>query len=266
MKKKLTSVLLFLAMSVGVVSAQTSKVTGKVVGEDGEPVIGASIIVKGTTVGTVTDFDGNFTLDVPSDGKQLVISYIGMKSKEVVVSPNVNVTLMSDTQNLDEVVVTAMGISKEKKALGYAVQDVKSDELTQGANTSLSGALQGKVSGIDIASSSGMPGASSKIMIRGARSFTGDNSPLYVIDGMPIASTADVNTDTMNNGSVSGADYANRAVDLDPNDIESINILKGQAASALYGMRASNGVIVITTKIRKLAHIRITFEEIVQSD
>ena len=150
MKKKLTSVLLFLAMSVGVVSAQTSKVTGKVVGEDGEPVIGASIIVKGTTVGTVTDFDGNFTLDVPSDGKQLVISYIGMKSKEVVVSPNVNVTLMSDTQNLDEVVVTAMGISKEKKALGYAVQDVKSDELTQGANTSLSGALQGKVSGIDI--------------------------------------------------------------------------------------------------------------------
>ena len=166
MKKKLTSVLLFLAMSVGVVSAQTSKVTGKVVGEDGEPVIGASIIVKGTTVGTVTDFDGNFTLDVPSDGKQLVISYIGMKSKEVVVSPNVNVTLMSDTQNLDEVVVTAMGISKEKKALGYAVQDVKSDELTQGANTSLSGALQGKVSGIDIASSSGMPGASSKILIR----------------------------------------------------------------------------------------------------
>ena len=112
MKKKLTSVLLFLAMSAGVVSAQTSNVTGKVIGEDGEPVIGASIIVKGTTVGTVTDFDGNFTLDVPSDGKQLVISYIGMKSKEVVVSPNVNVTLMSDTQNLDEVVVTAMGISE----------------------------------------------------------------------------------------------------------------------------------------------------------
>ena len=247
MKKKLTSVLLFLAMSVGVVSAQTSKVTGKVVGEDGEPVIGASIIVKGTTVGTVTDFDGNFTLDVPSDGKQLVISYIGMKSKEVVVSPNVNVTLMSDTQNLDEVVVTAMGISKEKKALGYAVQDVKSDELTQGANTSLSGALQGKVSGIDIASSSGMPGASSKIMIRGARSFTGDNSPLYVVDGMPISSAADMST----YDSVSGADYANRAVDIDPNDIESINILKGQAASALYGIRASNGVIVITTKSGK---------------
>ena len=159
MKKKLTSVLLFLALSAGVVSAQTSKVTGKVIGEDGEPVIGASIIVKGTTVGTVTDFDGNFTLDVPSDGKQLVISYIGMKSQEVAATSNVNVKLLADTQNLDEVVVTAMGISKEKKALGYAVQDVKADELTKGANTSLSGALQGKVSGVEISPSSGMPGA-----------------------------------------------------------------------------------------------------------
>ena len=178
MKKKLTSVLLFLAMSVGVVSAQTSKVTGKVIGEDGEPVIGASIIVKGTTVGTVTDFDGNFELEVPANGKQLVISYIGMKSQEVAATSNVNVKLLADTQNLDEVVVTAMGISKEKKALGYAVQDVKADELTKGANTSLSGALQGKVSGVEISPSSGMPGASSKITIRGSRSFTGDNTPI----------------------------------------------------------------------------------------
>ena len=157
MKKKLTSVLLFLALSAGVVSAQTSKVTGKVIGEDGEPVIGASIIVKGTTVGTVTDFDGNFELEVPANGKQLVISYIGMKSQEVAATSNVNVKLLADTQNLDEVVVTAMGISKEKKALGYAVQDVKADELTKGANTSLSGALQGKVSGVEISPSSGMP-------------------------------------------------------------------------------------------------------------
>ena len=247
MKKKLTSVLLFLALSAGVVSAQTSKVTGKVIGEDGEPVIGASIIVKGTTVGTVTDFDGNFELEVPANGKQLVISYIGMKSQEVAATSNVNVKLLADTQNLDEVVVTAMGISKEKKALGYAVQDVKADELTKGANTSLSGALQGKVSGVEISPSSGMPGASSKITIRGSRSFTGDNTPLYVIDGMPVASTADVDTGS----SVSGTDFASRAVDIDPNDIESINILKGQAASDLYGMRATNGVIVITTKSGK---------------
>ena len=135
--------------------------------------------------------------------------------------------------------------------MGYAVQDVKGEKLTQAANSNLAGALQGKVSGLDIKPSSGMPGASSQITIRGARSFSGDNTPLYVIDGMPVTSTPDVDTDLQNNGSVSGADFANRAVDIDPNDIESINILKGQAASALYGIRASNGVIVITTKSGK---------------
>ena len=172
-----------------------------------------------------------------------------MQTQEVVIKPNLKVVLKADAQKLDEVVVTAMGISREKKALGYAVQDVKSDALTRAANTDLAGALQGKVSGIDITPSSGMPGASSKITIRGSRSFTGDNTPLYVIDGMPIASTADVST-SLTDGAY-GTDYANRAVDIDPNDIESINILKGQAASALYGMRASNGVIVITTKSGK---------------
>ncbi|RHU27117.1 SusC/RagA family TonB-linked outer membrane protein [Parabacteroides sp. TM07-1AC] len=183
----------------------------------------------------------------------MVISYVGMKSQEVSVKPVINILLNSDTQNIEEVVVTAMGISKEKKALGYAVQDVKGDDLTRAASTSISSALQGKVSGVDITPSSGMPGASSQITIRGVRSFTGDNTPLYVIDGMPIASAADIDTDKRNTGSVAGADFANRAVDLDPNDIESINILKGQAASALYGMRASNGVIVITTKSGKNA-------------
>lgn len=248
MMKKLTFVLLCLLMAVGLATAQTTKVTGNVVSaEDGEPVIGASVIVKGTTVGTVTDFDGNFSLEVPANGKQLEISYIGMANQLIPVSPNVKVKLQSDTQNLDEVVVTAMGISREKKALGYAVQDVKADKLTKGANSNLAGALQGKVSGMDIKPSSGMPGASSQITIRGSRSFTGDNTPLYVVDGMPIASAADINTEN----SVTGADIANRAVDIDPNDIESINILKGQAASALYGIRASNGVIVITTKSGK---------------
>ena len=247
--KKLTYLLFCLFLGIGLATAQTTKVTGTVISaDDNEPIIGASIVVKGTMVGTVTDFDGAFSLDVPSSAKTLVVSYVGMKSQEVAVQPVLNIRLTSDTQNLSEIVVTAMGISKEKKAFGYAVQDVKSEELTQAANTNLAGALQGKVSGIDIAPSSGMPGASSKITIRGSRSFTGDNTPLYVIDGMPIASTSDVNTDNMNTGSVAGTDYANRAVDLDPNDIESINILKGQAASALYGMRASNGVIVITTK------------------
>ena len=177
------------------------------------------------------------------------VSYVGMVPQTVTIKQGViNVVLKSDAKALDEVVVTAMGISREKKALGYAVQDVKSEQLTQASNSSLAGALQGKVSGLDIKPSSGMPGASSQITIRGARSFSGDNTPLYVIDGMAVTSTPDVDTDIQNNGSVSGVDFANRAVDIDPNDIESINILKGQAASALYGIRASNGVIIITTK------------------
>lgn len=252
MMKKFTFILLCLVIGISTVVAQNTKVAGSVISaDDGLPVIGASIVVKGTMVGTVTDYDGNFTLEVPSNGKVLIVSYVGMLTQEVPVSPNVRVVLKSGTQNLDEVVVTAMGISKEKKALGYAVQDVKGEKLTQAANSNLAGALQGKVSGLDIKPSSGMPGASSQITIRGARSFSGDNTPLYVIDGMPVTSTPDVDTDLQNNGSVSGADFANRAVDIDPNDIESINILKGQAASALYGIRASNGVIVITTKSGK---------------
>ena len=244
MKKKLTSGLLLLAMSAGVASAQTSKVTGKVIAEDGEPVIGAAIVVKGTTVGTVTDYDGNFTLDVPANGKQLVISFVGMKSQEVMVSPRVNVTLSADTQDLDEVVVTAMGIKRDRKALGYAAQDLKSDELNKAGTTSLANAIQGKLTGVDIRQSSGAPGASAQITIRGARSFDGNNQPLYVIDGMPINTQADFSTGS----SVSGANYADRSIDINPEDIETINVLKGQAASALYGIRASNGVIVITTK------------------
>ena len=217
-------------MGVGTAFAQNTQVKGNVVDETGLPVIGASVIVKGTTIGIVTDFDGNFTLEVPADGKELEISYIGMEKQTVKVAPNISVVLKNDTQNLDEIVVTAMGISREKKALSYAVQDLKADELTKGANSNLAGALQGKVSGVEIKPSSGMPGASSQITIRGARSFTGDNSPLYVIDGMPVASAADIST----GNSVTGTDVANRAVDIDPNDIASINVLKGQAAAAWY--------------------------------
>ena len=152
-----------------------------------------------------------------------------MQTAEVAIAPVIKVILKTDAKALDEVVVTAMGISKEKKALGYAVQDVKGDKLTQASSSNLSSALQGKVSGVEISPSSGMPGASSKMTIRGSRSFTGDNTPLYVVDGMPISSSTVL--DTFN--SVTGSDYANRAVDIDPNDIESINILKGQATSAL---------------------------------
>lgn len=231
---------------VGLVSAQNVQVTGIVTSaDDDSPMPAVAVAVQGTSRGTSTDLDGAYSISVPSNGT-LVFSFIGYEDAVVAVNGKkvINVALNPGSIQVDDVVITAMGITKEKKALGYSVQDIKSDELVGAANTSLGSAMQGKVSGVDITPSSGMPGASSKIVIRGARSFTGNNSPLYVIDGMPIASTADVSTDN----SVTGSDYSNRALDIDPNDIESINILKGQAASALYGMRASNGVIIITTK------------------
>ena len=156
------------------ISQQNGKVTGTVEDDFG-PVTGASVVVKGTSNGTITDMDGNFTLDGVKNGDVIQISFIGYSTMELTYTgkPVGVIKLAEDTQKLDEVVVTAMGISKEKKALGYAVQDVKADELTKGANTSLSGALQGKVSGVEISPSSGMPGASSKITIRGSRSLQG---------------------------------------------------------------------------------------------
>ena len=172
------------------------------------------------------------------------ISFVGMQTQDVAIRPNVRVILKSDAEQLDEVVVTAMGIKRDRKALGYAAQDLNSEQLNKAGTTSLASAIQGKLTGVDIRQSSGAPGASSQIVIRGARSFDGNNQPLYVIDGMPVNTTADFDTGK----SVTGANYADRSIDINPEDIESVNILKGQAASALYGIRASNGVIVITTK------------------
>ena len=246
--KRLTMFLASLLLCTAAALAQT-KVTGIVVSqEDNQPVVGVSVLVVGTKNGTVTGSDGRFSLTVPSERSRLRFTYVGMETLEVSARPQMRIVLRTDDTNLNEIVVTAMGIKREKKALGYAAQELKSDKLTEAASTSLSSALQGKVSGVEITPSSGMPGASAKITIRGSRSVSGDNTPLYVVDGMPIASTSDVSTYNSGNGSISGTDFANRSVDIDPNDIESINILKGQAASALYGMRASNGVIVITTK------------------
>lgn len=246
MKKKLMLLVSCVCFTVCVAMAQTTKVTGIVISQsDGLPVVGATVVVKGSTSGTITDIDGKFSLNVSESAKTLVVSFIGMKKQEVGIKKGqMKITLLPDERRLDEVVVTAMGISREKKALGYAVQDINSDLLNQASNADLAGSLQGKVAGVQITPSSGMPGASSQIMIRGARSFTGDNSPLYVIDGLPVNSTYDESTFD----GVVGADNSNRAIDIDPSDIESIDILKGQAASALYGIRASNGVILITTK------------------
>lgn len=245
MEKRLFMFLAGLFLSIGMAVAQT-QVTGTVVsGEDGEPIVGASVKVSGTKTGTITDVDGKFALNVP-EGTKLVVTYLGMVPKTVnaSVSGAMKIKLDPDNKVLDEVVVTAMGITREKKALGYASQVLDAKDLNTSGTSSLASAMQGKLTGVDIRTSSGAPGASAQIVIRGARSFDGNNTPLYVVDGMPISSTPDFDT----KASVTGADNASRTIDLNPDDIESINVLKGQAASALYGIRASNGVILITTK------------------
>ena len=245
MEKRLFMFLAGLFLSIGIAVAQT-QVTGTVVsGEDGEPIVGASVKVSGTKTGTITDVDGKFALNVP-EGTKLVVTYLGMLPKTVnaSVSGAMKIKLDPDNKVLDEVVVTAMGITREKKALGYASQVLDAKDLNTSGTSSLASAMQGKLTGVDIRTSSGAPGASAQIVIRGARSFDGNNTPLYVVDGMPISSTPDFDT----KNSVTGADNASRTIDLNPDDIESINVLKGQAASALYGIRASNGVILITTK------------------
>ena len=197
----LSMMLLTLATAV---FAQNVSVSGVITdASNGEPVPGASVILRGTTTGTMSNVDGMFSLTAPSNAT-LIISSIGYVTTEVPVNgrSTINVALDVDNELLEEVVVTALGISREKKALGYAVQDVKGETLTQAASASLSGALQGKVSGLEIHSSSGMPGASSRIVIRGARSLDGNNQPLYVIDGMPVSSSPDRST----GNSVTGSD------------------------------------------------------------
>lgn len=230
MVKKLTFTLMCLATGVGMAVAQKTNVSGVVVSaEDGQPVIGASVIVKGTTIGTVTDFDGKFSLEVPDGQKTLQISYVGMVQQEVAVSPNVSVRLISDTQNLDEVVVTAQGLTRKEKSLGYSTQQVKADELVQVRTTDLNNALVGKVSGVQFVGSSGATFDEGTIVLRGATSISSDRSdsaPIYVIDGVI-------------------ADDAN-GVNMD--DVASVNVLKGPAATALYGSRGGNGAIIITTK------------------
>lgn len=235
-----------LLMFTGLFAAgQTVQLSGVVTSaDDGLPIPGVSVVVKGTTVGILTDNNGKYSLTAPQSATTLIFSFVGMLKAEVEIQGRtvIDLVMQSDLVGLDEVVVTALGISRERKALGYTVQDVKGDDLVKASNPNIMTSLSGKIAGVEIRQSSGMPGAPSQVLIRGARSFSGNNSPLYVIDGLPISSESDYGSN------VTGTAFANRAMDIDPNEIESINVLKGQAAAALYGLRASNGVIIITTK------------------
>ena len=229
-------VLFFCSFAIG-----QRTITGSVTAEDGEALIGATILLKGTTIGTTTDIDGTYSIEV-GDQKILLFSYTGFVTKEVAISAsNVIDVKMSEGLALNEVVVTALGISREEKSLGYAVQQIEGTELSSNPQTNFVQSLSGKVSGVNIRQANAM-GGSANVVIRGQKSLTNNNQALYVVDGVPI-----------DNGHESidawgGYDYGNAAMDINPEDIESVSILKGAAATALYGSRAANGVVSITTK------------------
>lgn len=248
MNRRIVLFLTCLFFSIGLALAQNKRVSGTVVDENGEPVIGATVHVKGTTIGVSTDAQGKYSIQVPQNGKSLIISLIGSQTKEVSTQDNQKIVLVNDSKALNEVVVTALGITREKKALGYSVSDVSSDELTKsrGGLSNPVTALQGKVAGLQIASGSGNMGGSAKILIRGANSISGNNQPLFIVDGVPIEGTSYNSTDTQRGAG--GYDYGNLIQDINPDDIDNISILKGPNAAALYGSRAANGVIMITTK------------------
>lgn len=223
------------------------KLTGVVKETNGNSLSGVFVLVKGTTIGTTTDMDGQFALAVPEQGATLVFSFLGYATQEIEVrnQTDVQVILVEELNKLNEVVVTALGISREKKALGYAVQDVGSTELITRPTNALS-SISGKVSGLQVIASGGNMGGSTRVTLRGINSIAGNNQPLYVIDGVPI-DNSDLNT-ALTSGGSAGKDVGNMIQDLNPDDIENISVLKGPSAAALYGTRASNGVILLTTK------------------
>jgi TonB-linked SusC/RagA family outer membrane protein len=243
--------------------AQQRSISGKVISsEDGQGIPGVSIMVKGTTVGTVTDINGEFNLDIDDQvHRVLVFQYLGMKTQEIDIgsTTNFNITLAPDALLMEEVVVTALGISREKKSLGYAVQEIDGEDVNKVKTVNFVQSLSGKSSGVNIKQANTM-GGSANVIIRGSTSLTQNNQALFVIDGVPFNNrntsetkvVANETSSTANDG-WGGYDYGNAAADINPEDIESISVLKGAAATALYGSRAANGVILITTKKGKLA-------------
>ena len=241
MKRKLMLLLACLFVGIGLVTAQTQKVTGVVISEeDGQPVIGASVLVKGTQIGAITGVDGDFTLpNVPSSAKTLVISYIGMQTQEVTIKPSVKVVMKSDTEMLDEVMVVAFGTAKKSAFTGSA-KVIGTEKLEQSQVTNVTDALAGAVPGVTLTSNDGAPGSKSSIKIRGFSSLNAGNDPLIIVDGAPYS--GDINN-------------------INPNDVESMTVLKDAASNALYGARGANGVIIITTKKANMSgEAKVTFD------
>lgn len=249
MKRIILFILLSGLLCLIALNGQTITVTGTVSSSvEGEGTLpGVTVVAKGTTTGTTTDANGRYTLNVPPLATTLVFSYIGMKTREVLISGRsvIDVILEPETTALEEVVVTALGISREKKSLGYSVQELGGEEVNTARETNFVSSMSGKISGVSVKQPNTM-GGSANIVIRGNASLLGNNQALFVVDGIPVDNSI-TNTETQKIGG-GGYDYGNAAMDINPDDIENISVLKGAAASALYGSRAANGVVLVTTK------------------
>lgn len=258
MKKKFTLITLSLLFFLGFSAwAQTKNISGRVTdSENSSPMAGVIVKLKGATAAVTTDDKGKYVINVPTAGGVLTFSFMGYKTQEATITNqnSLDISLTSDAQNLSEVVVTAFGIKRDQRSLGYTAQSVSAKELTENKQTNMVNALQGKVAGVTISSTGGAPGQGARIQIRGINSIdpSSNNQPLFVIDGIFMDNS------TSSQGGAYGA--SNRAVDINPDDIESMNILRGGAATALYGLRGANGVVVITTKSGKSGDIKIDYQ------
>lgn len=265
MRKIFLMIFLLLGFIVQAQAQDSRNVSGTVLDGDGNPMIGVTVVGEGTNIGTVTDINGNYSLKLPNSVTSVKISYVGYDVVNVPIVGNIaSVTLKEDAVALDEVIVTAMGITRETKTLGYGTAVVSGDRLTATRNTSAIDALNAKVPGLTISTASGAPGASTVANIRGFQSISGNNQPLYVVDGVPLNNRGNGSSTSALNGADDfnrSMDFGNQMNDINPNDIESMTVLKGSAASAQYGSRAANGVILITTKKGNSEKIRVDFNQ-----
>ncbi len=251
--KKLSLVLMLVLTSIGAIMAQRT-ITGTVVDAEGEPLIGATVLVKGTSQGTVTDIDGDYSVEVPADAETLIFSYTGFQAQEIVIGASnfIDVTMEADVIGLDDVIVTGYS-TKRKKDITGSVSSIDSEDFQQEAGVNIQSALRGRSSGVVVQQTSGAPGSGFNVRVRGATSINASNRPLYVIDGVPVidASFAQVGV---------GGQNQNTLADLNPNDIESIEVLKDASAAAIYGSRGANGVVLITTKKGQAGDTQINFD------
>lgn len=249
--KHLLFVVAMMFFCFSIAMAQRS-ISGTVTDESGMPLPFANVFVEGTTVGTTTDIDGNYTLKVPDGASTIVVAYTGYGDMKLALGDSNTLSFtMAEGEVLDEVIVTAVGLEANRRSLGYSAQNVDAEDILGSQETNLVTALSSKIAGVTVGSSSGSPGASANIRVRGSTSINGSNSPLFVIDGVPISNAESGND-------VDGVDQSNRAVDINPNDIEDMTVLKGAAATALYGVRAANGAVIITTKKGAAGTPRVT--------